>query len=489
MGMFRRRSNTAATTLSSKDNRTRLYSTSNDVLPQSLTISRSLGYDSSDPAPSITSTPPNINALQKLAGVGFQSILSNQDLRRSRNSVNSEVRPNNRPSQDIIQPIDSNNVTFKKQNNGIDKSSLQINASNLSLDLHSPIKSDVAVNRTLVRPEHAPKKKPSLKQATRRLLHIRGSSRKYKDNDIQQSSFGKFLFSPHGKNHRSHTTSNTLDPNRSTFSVKSQLSNVSDGSMKLPQESAFDTTETQMLYDLIKSMSSLESSFNQFTAQEQDALLGNIWGLYCNILLSVFRHQGVWQLPAKIEDINRVFKFYIRIKQEGKTFCQGSKFLTEIQDCLRNALYILETQVIYAHFNTEAIQGGIKRLCATWDLFYGYVLGDAMAVLAPLEVSFRYNPKYWRANQEDRILSVNQLLFQMFRDAVVIPSYQSLLDRPEGNSKAFQAYITEEEEKNGVTQADKLTLIQCFGLLASIHNNDANEKIVSDLLLGVRMSM
>ena len=81
------------------------------------------------------------------------------------------------------------------------------------------------------------------------------------------------------------------------------------------------------------------------------------------------------------------------------------------------------------------------------------------------------------------------MLLKCFRDSIVLPYYQNFIHSDEGVSKSFYTYILNEEEESGVTEEDKLILLQCLGILSTIQGRDENQQIIEDLLEGVRMSI
>ena len=80
------------------------------------------------------------------------------------------------------------------------------------------------------------------------------------------------------------------------------------------------------------------------------------------------------------------------------------------------------------------------------------------------------------------------MLLECFREAIVLPYYRNFKNADEGISMAFANYIRSEEE-NGVNQQNKLILLQCFGILSTIQGKDTNQKVIEDLLSGVRLSI
>ncbi|AET40673.1 Bit61p Ecym_6293 [Eremothecium cymbalariae DBVPG len=485
MELSRKRSITEVPIFSSKGNRKRDLSTCSEIIPRSSATS---SQETTESKIKLELTPPDTPLT--LSKIGFQSVLENTDLKRSRNSILSQGFGTDTGvyGQDKAMASYSRDHQLVESSRENISNSYPINPSTLSIELYVPKSNANLNNNTASQSSNISKGKSTIKQAAMKLFRIRPTTKGYQDSDTQSTPWTRVLHSQYGKHHKSYTTNNATNISKAVYSQsQGQVANISDASIKMVHEVNFDSNDIQMLQDLIKNIPSFEASFNQFTIQEQDALLGNIWGLYCNLILSMFKNERIWQLPAKIEDINRVLKFYIKLKQNGKVGCSGPKFLTEILDCLRASLYVLETQVLYSHSEDTIMNSALKRLCAIWGIFYKHAFSDAMTILAPLEVSFQNNPRYW-LGVETGSLSTAQILYQMFRDVIVIPYYQTFLNY-QGMRKNFQAYITEEDEKHGVSQTDKLTLLQCFGILASLNSRDMNQKIVDELLMGVRMSI
>lgn len=468
----------------------REFSTSSDLLPQNGPVTQGLSTSAEKAKPERTPSSNYSSVLPSLSRVGFQSIFQNNETRRSRQSVLSESFNGAQISQNDDRLAGSYNYNQLLEQSERGTGSYGKCSSSLSLELHVP-KTRMPHGSNSSQQNGLSRGKNSLKQAAIKLFRVRSTSSKYQDVDVQPTPWMKFLHSQHGKHQKAaYVTSNVVESNKSVYSQgQSQPSNLSDKSVRLFHEVNFDNNDVQLLHDLIKNMPSFESNFHQFTIHEQDALLSNIWGVYCNLILSVFKNHRLWQLPAKIEDINRVLKFYIKLKQDGKTACTGSKFLNEIEQCLRASFYVLETQVLYDHAEGIEMQSALKRLCAVWELFYQHAYGDSMAVLAPLDSNFQRYPQYWCATQDSGHLTLAQLLFQMFRDAIVVPYYQTFMNDGDNIAASFQKHFTDEDEKNCVTQTEKLLLLQCFGLLSSLNSRDVNQQIVQGLLAGVRMSI
>ncbi|AJQ12112.1 CDG_1a_G0004600.mRNA.1.CDS.1 [Saccharomyces cerevisiae] len=316
---------------------------------------------------------------------------------------------------------------------------------------------------------------------------------------VVPSPFSKFLHSSYGK-HRSpvqfiHTsTGGLIDSGKSVYSFNPSINNnPNDTALSLIQDDAFDATNVSLLHDLLKNLPSLVANYKSFTVQELFVLEGNIWGIYCSIVVELFKNKRVWQLPAKIEDIDRLLEFYITLKTQTKAAVTHSRFLAEIEEFITTSLYILENQIVFNYANEDTVNTALKRVGIIWKVFYQQVYYDMMAVLLPFEKSFQKNSNYWLdgyLSEPSRYApSIDVLLLKCFRDSIILPYYESFLHTNDGASKSFQRYIFSEEEQNGVTEEDKLTLLQCFGILNTIKGNSRNQRIIGELLEGIRMSI
>ncbi|CAI4943554.1 CGH_1_collapsed_G0004510.mRNA.1.CDS.1 [Saccharomyces cerevisiae] len=316
---------------------------------------------------------------------------------------------------------------------------------------------------------------------------------------VVPSPFSKFLHSSYGK-HRSpvqfiHTsTGGLIDSGKPVYSFNPSINNnPNDTALSLIQDDAFDATNVSLLHDLLKNLPSLIANYKSFTVQELFVLEGNIWGIYCSIVVELFKNKRVWQLPAKIEDIDRLLEFYITLKTQTKAAVTHSRFLAEIEEFITTSLYILENQIVFNYANEDTVNTALKRVGIIWKVFYQQVYYDMMAVLLPFEKSFQKNSNYWLdgyLSEPSRYApSIDVLLLKCFRDSIILPYYESFLHTNDGASKSFQRYIFSEEEQNGVTEEDKLTLLQCFGILNTIKGNSRNQRIIGELLEGIRMSI
>ena len=134
----------------------------------------------------------------------------------------------------------------------------------------------------------------------------------------------------------------------------------------------------------------------------------------------------------------------------------------------------------------------LKRVGVIWQVFYQQVYFDVISVLLPIERITKKFSRYSSTNQDERkhsYLTIDYMLLKCFRDSVILPYYQNFIHSNDGARKSFQQYIFNEEEESGVTERDKLTLLQCFGILETIQGNDRSQIIIDELLEGVRMSI
>lgn len=105
--------------------------------------------------------------------------------------------------------------------------------------------------------------------------------------------------------------------------------------------------------------------------------------------MELFKNKRVWQLPAKIEDIDRLLEFYITLKTQTKAAVTHSRFLAEIEEFITTSLYILENQIVFNYANEDTVNTALKRVGIIWKVFYQQVYYDMMAVLLPFEKSFQ----------------------------------------------------------------------------------------------------
>lgn len=363
-------------------------------------------------------------------------------------------------------------------------------------------KSQTSLSSSLVNPTSSGKNNPFTKVA-KKLFHNKAHGKSRKD-DVEQAipnSFAKFLHSSYGK-HRSpaqfiHSTTGGLimDAGKSVYSYNPALSSNDHTVPQHGQEDGFDTASVAILHDLLKNLPSLEANYKTFTTQELAILSGNVWNIYCNIIVELFKNQRIWNLPAKIEDMNRILEFYTVLKTDSRANTPYYKFLAEIEEFLTTSLYIFENQIVFNYANEDTMNSALKRVGVIWQIFYQQIYYDIMAVLVPLEQHFHSNRKYWEDwilesnDTQHNVLTTDYVILKCFRDAIIMPYYQSFVHGSDGASKTFQRYIFNEEEESGVTEQDKLTLLHCFGILSTIKGRDKNQKIIDDLLEGVRISI
>ncbi|EJT43012.1 BIT2-like protein [Saccharomyces kudriavzevii IFO 1802] len=514
----------------------RVYSVSSDIVPQALT------HPDEDTHLKISKSPSD--AAPRWSQVGFQSIFHDgSNSRRSTDSIKEEYNQDAEnddghfeeglSSGNRIDEITTSNDSLPSSTSGGNKRRLSIftnskegvrnrsrsgsrnpstlinGASNSSINRSgsklfktksnkssNSLQSSLSTGHT-----HLNKGSNVFSKMARKLLPYKPHNSTGKD-DIEPavpSPFSKFLHSSYGK-HRSpvqfihNSTGGLIDSGKSVYSFNPSVSNnPNDTALTLIPDDAFDATNVSLLHDLLKNLPSLIANHKSFTLQELCVLEGNIWGIYCSIVVELFKNKRVWQLAAKIEDIDRLLEFYIILKTQTKAAVSHSKFLTEIEEFITTSLYILENQIVFNYANEEIVNTALKRVGMIWKVFYQQVYYDIMAVLLPFEKTFRDDSNYWLDGylpEPSRYTpSVDLLLLKCFRDSIILPYYESFLHTNDGASKSFQKYIFNEEEQNGVTEEDKLTLLQCFGILSTIKGNSRNQKIIDELLEGIRMSI
>ncbi|CAI4911634.1 BAD_collapsed_G0004670.mRNA.1.CDS.1 [Saccharomyces cerevisiae] len=514
----------------------RVYSVSSDIVPQALT------HPDEDVHLKTSKSPHD--AAPRWSQVGFQSIFHDgSNARRSTDSIEEEYsqRTENNDGHSEIGSSSSNRMEGNTtSNDSLFSSNSRGNKRRLSIFTNSKdnmrnrsrsgsknygtvitgtsssnisrsgsklfhTKSNMSVNslQSSLSTGHSHSNKGSnvFSKMAKKLLPYKPHNSIGKDDvePVVPSPFSKFLHSSYGK-HRSpvqfiHTsTGGLIDSGKSVYSFNPSINNnPNDTALSLIQDDAFDATNVSLLHDLLKNLPSLIANYKSFTVQELFVLEGNIWGIYCSIVVELFKNKRVWQLPAKIEDIDRLLEFYIALKTQTKAAVTHSRFLAEIEEFITTSLYILENQIVFNYANENTVNTALKRVGIIWKVFYQQVYYDMMAVLLPFEKSFQKNSNYWLdgyLSEPSRYApSIDVLLLKCFRDSIILPYYESFLHTNDGASKSFQRYIFSEEEQNGVTEEDKLTLLQCFGILNTIKGNSRNQRIIGELLEGIRMSI
>ncbi|AJP84943.1 Bit2p [Saccharomyces cerevisiae YJM1248] len=514
----------------------RVYSVSSDIVPQALT------HPDEDVHLKTSKSPHD--AAPRWSQVGFQSIFHDgSNARRSTDSIEEEYsqRTENNDGHSEIGSSSSNRMEGNTtSNDSLFSSNSRGNKRRLSIFTNSKdnmrnrsrsgsknygtvitgtsssnisrsgsklfhTKSNMSVNslQSSLSTGHSHSNKGSnvFSKMAKKLLPYKPHNSIGKDDvePVVPSPFSKFLHSSYGK-HRSpvqfiHTsTGGLIDSGKSVYSFNPSINNnPNDTALSLIQDDAFDATNVSLLHDLLKNLPSLIANYKSFTVQELFVLEGNIWGIYCSIVVELFKNKRVWQLPAKIEDIDRLLEFYITLKTQTKAAVTHSRFLAEIEEFITTSLYILENQIVFNYANEDTVNTALKRVGIIWKVFYQQVYYDMMAVLLPFEKSFQKNSNYWLdgyLSEPSRYApSIDVLLLKCFRDSIILPYYESFLHTNDGASKSFQRYIFSEEEQNGVTEEDKLTLLQCFGILNTIKGNSRNQRIIGELLEGIRMSI
>lgn len=213
---------------------------------------------------------------------------------------------------------------------------------------------------------------------------------------------------------------------------------------------------------LLKNINTLEVNYQGFQTHEKKALLLTVTEL-CRDVIQSITYRGI-DGNMKLEDVNLLFKFYVDLKREFKM-----DFNNEIRKMIADGLQKFENDLVL-NSNEAVVNIALKRLCVIWCRFYARVFPDLLICLNQVPID------------------VEQILLECFRDTIVLPSYKNFSNSPEGIEASFAKYIRNEEE-NGVTQENKLLLLQCFGILSSIEGKDMNQRVTDDLLRGVRLSM
>lgn len=437
---------------SSENIKNKIHSLSNDVIPQTITMIR-------HPLP-----------LPNLSNVGFQSIFQNPSLRRSRQSLLS----NNLNLNISSSPYSFSNIPFHDNKSMIDQTSHDDDNDGTNFSIHE----------SLTKPKH------SFKMKAKRFLStswINGDNKSPTIDSSGKNSLSKLIRSY--SHHKAYTSGPISDSNKSVYSFNpSLISNINDPYSKTVEYTDVDTDEIHMLHDLIKNLANLESTQKSLTIQEKESLLHNIWIILTSTIISLFKIERLWQLPAKIEDINRIFDFYITLYLTLNL--SSNQLLMEIDEFLITSMYILENQVVLNYDNKEIINITLKRLSVIWNIFHQFIYYDVIAILCPLEISFKKYQNFWiNTDAPNTTFNLETILLRNFRDSIVLPYYQNFLLIDDKISRGFQIYINQEEENDYITQTDKLILLQCFGLLSSIQSNDMNQQIIEELLVGVRMSI
>ncbi|SSD58658.1 uncharacterized protein SCODWIG_00419 [Saccharomycodes ludwigii] len=474
-------------------------------------------------------------------------------------------------------------------------------------------------------------------------------------DDAITNAFSKFLHYPHYTRHN--TTTRVMNSgNGVAGNVFDGVNSAANYSKKgtstalqgiLTQNESLTDNDIAYIQDLIRILPSLETNYMHFTVDEKERLRQNVWYVFSNVCFSLFKNRRIWDLPIKVEDLNKILLFYIRvsayiynssptyltssidtsgtgtgvnsstnnntntsykhltstasnsnivgkngkhsnplsssasllspsvspipyssspnslnhmshggfnlkknimdnnnsnsstaisaeIRRHGphysgdaiKNINKGSvgtssgngtnsantsssslplhkngisnsnnnttnttspdKSLTrllldKLDELFSTALYILENQIVFNYKDETAINNAIKRLCIIWLTFYQNVYTDVLTLTIPFNGFFASNHK--------KNLTMSRILLKSFRDLIVLPYYENFSRSNEGASKEFLRYLIEQEENNSISQEEKMLLLQCFGILKSIETNDANQKIINELLIGIRMSI
>lgn len=496
--------------------RARFYSISSDIIPQTLT------HPDDDEA--VKSTKSTAVFPPSWSHVGFQSIFQGGGQRRSKHSLKSNTSPEDQSlatdkssdsfassihkrdhqrSEDDLSS-ESINTSSSSTKGKIRSSILGISKDNQSLGERGSRIFRTNTNRSsssLSGPllsSKIPNKTSSLSSVARKLFRHRqrGIPHNEELDSPTPNSLSKILHSSYAR-HKApsqfiHSSSNDSKSAHQYHSLNQ--GGLNDKQLSPTQDENSFTANLIYLHHFLKNLSTLQANYKNLSTEELHVLEENVWTVHCAIISELFRSKRIWQLPAKVEDLNRLLSFFITLKTDSKASSPNGIFLNEVEEFLTSSLYSLENQIVFNHANENIMNTSLKRLGVIWQFFYQQVYYDVMAVFLPLEKSFRTSSKYWHdrnfsESSTHDVLSVDCLLLRCFRDSIVLPYYQNFINSNEGASKSFQMYIFNEEEENGVTQQDKLTLLQCFGVLSSIQSNDQHQKVIEELLDGTRKSI
>lgn len=497
--------------------RTRFYSISSDIIPQTLTHPDD---EETLKSPKNTVIPPT------WSHVGFQSIFQGGGggQRRSKNSSKSTASPEDsslttEKSGESLSSL-AQRAEYHRSEEDLSNESVHTSGSStkdkirsailgMSKDNHSfgdrssrifrtnTNKSTSSLSGSLLKSPR-PRNTSTLSNVARKLFKHRKHKGVHNDDPeaAVPTPLSKFLHSSYARHKApSQFMHNATVDGKSAYPFHpSSLSTHNDKGLLPVQDDNSFMANLLFLHEFLKNLPTLQANYRNFHAQELHVLEENIWSVHCSITLELFKSKRIWELPVKIEDMNRLLNFYIILKTESKASSPHVKFIGEVEEFLTTSLYILENQIVFNYTNEDIMNTSLKRLGVIWQIFYQQVYYEVMAMFIPLEKSFRASSKYWldktfTETSMQHVLSMDYILLRCFRDSIVLPYYQNFINSHDGARKSFQLYIFNEEEEKGVTGQDKLTLLQCFGTLSSIQSNDQNQKIIEELLEGIRMSI
>lgn len=212
-----------------------------------------------------------------------------------------------------------------------------------------------------------------------------------------------------------------------------------------------------------------DANLKGLSFEEKDQIADNLWTTITTTILPLFRLENPKTLKLKtpLEDINKMVEVFLRLRIENKT--TATSLISEIQEFLKNGLNIMENELT---FNENSDQGSsFHRLALTWKYFFSNVYHYLLAIFLPLQLEFEgmgtavKNPKeYWSDISEPSVTqSTRKVVLSAFRDYVVIP------------------YFDTELSIQDVDDSERTTLIQCFGILQSVHSANYNQRIIEHL--------
>lgn len=203
--------------------------------------------------------------------------------------------------------------------------------------------------------------------------------------------------------------------------------------------------------------------------EEKDQIADNLWSTITSTTMPLFKLENSKSLKLKtpVEDLNKMVEVFLKLRIENKT--TATSLISEVQEFLKNGLNIMENELTFNESTTG--ESSFHRLSLTWEYFFANIYHYLLAIFLPLQLEFEgigtvvKNPKdYWSDVSEPSVTqSTKKVVLSAFRDFVVIP------------------YLDTDLSIQDVGDSERRTLVQCFGILQSIHSANYNQKIVEHL--------
>lgn len=212
-----------------------------------------------------------------------------------------------------------------------------------------------------------------------------------------------------------------------------------------------------------------DANLKGLSFEEKDQIADNLWTTITSTVLPLFKLENSSSLKLKtpIEDVNKMVEVFLRLRIENKT--TATSLISDVQELLKNGLNIMENELT---FNENSDQGSpFHRLAITWEYFFANVYHYLLAIFLPLQLEFegigpivKNAKEYWSDISEPSVTqSTKKVILSAFRDYVVIP------------------YFDTELSVQDVEDSERRTLVQCFGILQSIHSANYNQRIIEHL--------